>query len=44
MARKHEHCFYWFVCSSGIFKKVRLALLAYQYIVGAGSVNCTTYL
>ena len=42
--QKHEHCFYWIVCSAGIFKKVNLALLTYQHIVEVGSVDCTTYL
>ena len=41
--QKHKHCFYWIVCSTGIFKKFNLALLAYQNIVGVGFVNCTTY-
>ena len=42
--QKHECCFYWIVYSTDIFKKVNLALLAYQNIVGVGSVNCATYL
>ena len=43
-SQKHKNCFCWFVCSTDIFKKVNLALLAYQNIVGVGFVNCTTYL
>ena len=39
-----KHCFYWIVFSTGIFKNVNLVLLAYQSIVGVGSVNCTTCL
>ena len=43
-AQKHKHCFYGIACSTDIFKKVNLALFAYQNIAGVGSVNCTTYL
>ena len=39
-----EHCFYWIVFSTGIFKKVNLVLLTYHQIVGVGFVNYTAYL
>ena len=42
--QKHGHCFYWIICSTGIFKKVNLALLTYQNNARVQSVNCTTYL
>ena len=43
-AQKHKHCSYGIACSTDIFKKVNIALFAYQNIAGVGSVNCTTYL
>ena len=42
-AQKREQCFYWIVCSTGIFKKVYLALVTYQNIIWVRPVNCPTY-
>ena len=42
--QKHEHCFYWIVCSTDKFKKVNPALLTDQNIVEVEPVNCTTYM